>query len=307
MDILQAYQQAAPRKIKLLQTKQNSGAGATRNLGLDIATGDYIGFVDSDDYVTLDYYEKLHSACEKTNSDLARTNRKIVLGNMYVSCLGRNSTYDQAQIIDPKTDPRYLITEQPSVTNKLFKKELIADSRFPEGLKWEDYPFVIPLLFKANQVVTVPGKNYLYNMNFNNTTCGDFRKLSPKILDIFTCGDIIEEACLTESLDENMQAQLNYLQIQNCLRRLRDVLNAKMPISEKRQLLTLISELMKTKYGSWQENPAYQEEKANSPVNRVWMNIVEKSLIEQPATPQNETQLKQMIKAKVSKYTKKGQ
>lgn len=306
MDILQAYHRNAPRKIKLLQTKKNSGAGAARNLGLDIVTGDYIGFVDSDDYVTLDYYEKLYSACKETNSDLARTNRKTVLGNMDVSYLGRAYSYDEAVIIDPKTDPHYLITEQPIVTNKLFKKKLIADSRFPEGLKWEDYPFVIPLLFKTNQVVTVPGKKYLYNMNFNNTTCGDFRKLSSQILDIFTCGDIIKETCLTEGLDENMQAQLNYLQIQNCLRRLRDVLNAKMPISEKRQLLTLISELMKTKYGSWQDNPAYQEEKSHSPINKIWMTIVEKSLIEHPNTPQDETQLKQMIKAKVSKYTKKS-
>lgn len=301
---MQAYQENEPRKIKLSQTKQNSGAGAARNIGLDIATGDYIGFVDSDDYVTLDYYEKLHSACERTNSELARTNRKIVLGNMDVSYLGRNTSYEQTTLIDPKTDPQYLITDQPCVTNKLFKKELIGDSRFPEGLKWEDYPFAIPLMYKANQVVAVPGKNYFYNMHLSNTTCSDARKLSPRLLDIFTCGDIIEDACGIETLDENMAAQINYLQIQNCLRRLRDVLNAKMPLAEKRQLLTLVSELIKTKYGEWQTHPAYQEEKANNPANRIWMNLTEKALLPSESVPHEETELKQLIKTKITKNKK---
>ena len=55
LDIMQAYQEKEPRKIKIAQTKQNSGAGAARNVGLELADCNYIGFVDSDDYITPDY------------------------------------------------------------------------------------------------------------------------------------------------------------------------------------------------------------------------------------------------------------
>lgn len=304
LDIMQAYQEKEPRKIKIAQTKQNSGAGAARNVGLELADCNYIGFVDSDDYITPDYYEKLCAACDLTNSDISRTNRKIVLGNLDVSFLGRRTAYDEVTIIDPKKDYHYLIKEQPCVTNKVFKRELIGETRFPEDLKWEDYPFTIPLLLKANSIATVPGQNYFYNMHLSSTTVSDARKLSDRVLDIFTCADIIGENCLTEELDPKMIAQINYLQIQNCLGRLKEIVNANIPISEKRQLLTLISELIKTKYGPWQDHPSYQEEKLANPVHRLRMGLVEKALLPADDIPNDETTLKTLIKAKLQKCTK---
>ena len=301
LDIMQAYQKKEPRKIKLAQTKQNSGAGAARNVGLELVDCDYIGFVDSDDYITTDYYEKLCAACDSTNSDISRTNRKIVLGNLDVSFLGRKTAYDEVSIIDPKKDYHYLIKEQPSVTNKIFKRNLIDTARFPEGLKWEDYPFTIPLLLKADKIATVPGQNYFYNMHFNSTTVSDARKLSDRILDIFTCADIIGEKCLTEDLDPNMIAQINYLQIQNCLGRLKEIINANISLSEKRQLLTLISELIKVKYGPWQDHPIYQEEKLANPVHRLRMGLVEKALLPADDFPKDEETLKKLIKQKLPK------
>jgi glycosyltransferase involved in cell wall biosynthesis len=74
-----AYQQKNPRSIKLLQTKQNSGPATARNLGLEIATGEYIGFVDSDDFITPVMYEEMITACEETSSDMARTNQRVLI------------------------------------------------------------------------------------------------------------------------------------------------------------------------------------------------------------------------------------
>lgn len=65
-------------KIKLIYNKKNSGLSYSRNVGLENATGDYIGYIDSDDYVDLDYYEKLIQAIIENKADIAICDMKIV-------------------------------------------------------------------------------------------------------------------------------------------------------------------------------------------------------------------------------------
>lgn len=303
MDIIEYFQSRYPNKIKVASTKTNSGAGAARNVGLSIATGKYIGFIDSDDYVTKDYYEKLATACEETSSDMSRTNRKIVCGPIDLSFVGRKVYEPGKSIIDPKNDPRYLILEPPAVTNKLFRRTLIGERKFPENLKWEDYPFAFPLMIEANQVAIVPGKNYSYNMHLSSTTCSDARKLSSKILDIFTCSDMIGE--IPNDSNANTRYLVNYAQMQNAVQRLKEIVNANIPQEEKRELLTLFSNLIETKYGSWQEHPLSIEQKEKNLVHRTRMALVESLLLPSENFPHEEETLKQMIKTKINSHTKK--
>lgn len=303
-EILSKYQQTYPNLIKLYQTPINSGAATTRNLGLDVATGDYIGFIDSDDYIAKDYFEKLYTACEFTNSQLARTNRKIVLKNIDVSFLGRSSFYDNFSVINPKQDQRYLITESPSVTNKLIKKELIGERRFPDGLKWEDYPFSIPLLVGANQVAIVPGKNYFYQLHLSQTTATDARKLNAKMLDIFTGSDMIGKECLTPLTNENVAYQINYVQIMNCVQRLKEITSANIPEDQKRELLTMFAKLIEVKYGDWKHHPLQQEQKEGNITHKIMMHFVEKNILPNKTLPAEETELKQLIKTSLNKNTK---
>lgn len=304
LDIMASYQEKSPRTIKIIQNKTNSGVAFSRNKGLEIATGDYIGFVDSDDYITPNMYEDMLRSCEETSSQLARTNRKIVTGKLDLSFLGRNCSYEEPSIINPREDKRYLITDPPCATNKLFRRDLIGEAKFPEGLKWEDYPFTVPLMVKANQVVNVPGKNYAYRMHPNSTTCRDARKLNPNLLDIFTGSDIITQACLTEDLNENTRYLINYLQMENCAGRLKEIFNANIPLHEKRELLTLVSKLINVKYGSWQTHELHQEQKAKNPVHRLRITAVESILLPEENFPIEETEIKQKIKVKLDKHTK---
>ena len=305
LDIITAYQKKHPDKIKVVKSEKNGGAAKARNIGLDIATGDYIGFIDSDDYITDDYYEKLLSACTETSSDMARTNRKLVLGNIGLSFLGRNCCYqDASHIIDPRQDSRYLVNEPPCVTNKLFRRDLIGDSKFPEGIKWEDYPFVVPLMTKANQIITIPEKNYFYNIHMGSTTCKDARKLNKNMLDIFTASDMLEETCLSPTSSDNLRYLINYVQIQNSLQRLKEILNANMPPHEKRELLTLMSHLISIKYGPWQQHEIYQEQKASSPFHRIRMNRVEDLLLPTDSLPSQEEAVKCLIKSNLNRNAK---
>lgn len=305
LDILTKYQQRYPSKIKVISTKENKGPACARNLGLDIASGEYIGFVDSDDYVTNDFYEKLVTACETTNSQIARTNIKLVCGKIELTSLGRKCLCDHNTIINPKEHPRYLVTENPGCTNKLFKKSLIGNNRFPEQIKWEDYPFTIPLIVSANQIAIVPEKNYYYQLHLNSTTCKDARKLNKNLLDIFTCSDIVGEECITDEANDNIKYQIRYIQMQNCIQRLKEISNAPIPLPEKRELITLFSALIETKYGNWQNHELYKEQKEKSRVHNARMLLVENLLLDDLDTPKSENKLKQKIKTKLEENTKK--
>lgn len=304
-EILMNYQSLYPNQIKVIQGQKRGGPGKARNLGLEVATGEYIGFIDSDDYITLDMYEELLLACEETNSDISRVNRQLVCGNYKIPFLGRNCPYQTSDIINPREDSRYLVKESAGATNKLYKRELIGDRKFPENLKWEDYPFVLPLITNANQIVTIPEKKYFYNMNLNSTTCTDMRKLNRRVLDIFTCSDIVGQECITEESNDNVKYLINYVQIKNCLHRLKEVTNANMPLQEKQELLTLMSELIKTKYGSWQDHDIYQERQGKITLNSIRMSIVENLLLPGDNFPKDEQTLKQKINVKLDKYAQK--
>lgn len=304
LSIATSYQKTNPSKIKLIYNKENKGVAAARNTGLDISTGEYIGFVDSDDYIENNMYEKMVNACEKTGSEIARINKKIVYHGMDVSFLGRNSDYNTSQIIDPRTDKKYLTTETPACTTKIFKSSLAKDTKFKEGIKWEDYPYTIPLLVEANQVVTVPDTCYYYSLNFSGTTVSDAKRLNKNLLDIFDCSDIIGDTCLTENAPENLQRQIRYVQIQNCLQRLRDILYSNIPIKEKKELISLVSSLINLKYGDWQSSEVYKEQKASRRLYRINMGIIENYFITPSTQEQTEEQIKQKIKMKINENTK---
>ena len=278
-DIMRSYEKREPRRLKLVRNLENKGAGASRNVGLDIAEGKYIGFVDSDDYIDLDAIKKMHDALEKNGVDIARISRKIVYKGHDVSFLGRKLDVREDGIIVPKNEIEYLTADTPGVTNKIFRRELIGDKKFPEELKWEDYPFSIPLMYKANGVVTAQNTNYNYNLNFGGTTVGDASKISPRLLDIFTCSDIIRNEILTEDTDSKTRAQIDFLCIQNCLQRIRDIFYSNISIKEKRELINLISTLINKKYGNWQTNPLYQEYKKSRIFYCLRMDLIEKLVI----------------------------
>ena len=68
----------ADARIKLIELPQNAGVSVARNTGIDAATGEYIGFVDPDDYVDLDFYEKLYEVATRENADIAKANLTVV-------------------------------------------------------------------------------------------------------------------------------------------------------------------------------------------------------------------------------------
>ena len=153
LDILKEY----GKKIVLIDNKKNLGPAASRNKGLDIAKGKYIGFVDSDDYVDKTMYEKMAS---------------FMSDEVDLVCCGRyNITKDKKEKIintSRETDAHKFSATSNYNTDKLFKKEIIDKHhlRLPEDFVYaEDFAFGIRYKYYANKmhIIEEPLYNYIFD------------------------------------------------------------------------------------------------------------------------------------------------
>ena len=144
-EVLKKY--ANNKKIKIIYNKKNSGLSYSRNVGLENATGDYIGYIDSDDYVDLDYYEKLMQAIVDNKAVIAICDIKVVDEETNTEVISRCCNSDEFNV--------YNVVDNglaASACNKLFKKELISKYKFAEGKVNEDIAVVIPTLVNAKKM-----------------------------------------------------------------------------------------------------------------------------------------------------------
>ncbi len=164
---LKGYAQNDSR-IKVL-TQPHQMQGAARNVGFKLATGEYIGFVDSDDWIDYDYYEKLYVTALKYNSDIALANN-IRIGNGKTKKRLNINEEVVATTLQEKVDIGRP-SQNPCPTNKIYKYSLLKNNNisWPEGVYCEDKLFTIKAVYYANSIVTVPGVNYYYFRNPKST------------------------------------------------------------------------------------------------------------------------------------------
>ena len=163
-------------RIKLIQQPQNGGLSNARNAGLDVACGDYIGFVDSDDYVDSDFYKELYEICRINGSDIA-------CGVLCVVEPQKTYSLDNHPSCLVKGLPRVLShINNGSVCSKLFKRTLFEKIRFPSGLYYEDNLTLLELLLCANLVAFDEAVFYYYRFN-PNSIVHDEKKHEKRVCD----------------------------------------------------------------------------------------------------------------------------
>ncbi len=173
-EVLKKY--ADNKKIKIIYNKKNSGLSYSRNVGLENATGDYIGYIDSDDYVDLDYYEKLMHAIIDNKADIAICDMKVVDEETNTETVSRCCNSDEFTV--------YNVVDNglaASACNKLFKQELISKYKFAEGKVNEDIAVVIPSLVNAKKISYA--NTYYYYIQRNGSIQNS--SFSDKRFDIF--------------------------------------------------------------------------------------------------------------------------
>lgn len=160
------------KNIILINNDKNIGAGLSRNKALEIAKGEYIGFIDADDYVDKLYFQNMLKLAEKENSDIVVSdialveNNKEIKNNIYV-----NNIYSTKDSDDINISKEVLLGNWACVStcSKLFKRNLIKNNRFSKK-KSDDILFTINAIIKANKISYCKDNYYYYYQSPDSLT-----------------------------------------------------------------------------------------------------------------------------------------
>lgn len=177
LKIINKYKKLYPDKIKVYSW-ENHGIGMSRNKGICLATGDYIGFVDSDDYIELNMYEELINLVKINKADVGICNLRKY--NDLDSIKDFSYSYSKNIFSLPKDHEMINIIEF-GPCNKLFKKELFNNLKFSIKYKFEDLIPVFIAILNAKKVVI--SNKALYNYYINDS--GETQTINKRNLDMY--------------------------------------------------------------------------------------------------------------------------
>ena len=158
--IIDEYQTLFPQKIKAYQ-KENGGLSDARNFGLEKANAEFIGFVDSDDYVSKTMFEEMYTLAQKHAAEMVICNLQKVDQN-------GNVTQKLTQV--PNMPEKIDLEKHFSVfsdmsyfaCNKIFKKELFQHKKFKKGVHFEDIQLIPQLLLECTTLAQTQNYHYQY-------------------------------------------------------------------------------------------------------------------------------------------------
>lgn len=186
--IIDKFQTDFPDKIKSF-IKENGGLSDARNFGINRATGDYIGFVDSDDYVNSDMFEEMYSLAEKHSAEMVICNLQKV---------DEHGTITQKLTQIPHMPEKIDLEKHFSVfsdigyfaCNKIFKKELFANALFKKGVHFEDIQLIPQLLLNCKTLAQTQSYHYQYLERTDSIT----KTHTEKGLDMLQAVEDVKEA-----------------------------------------------------------------------------------------------------------------
>lgn len=155
LELLKSYAQQ-DKRIKIINFKENQGVSRARNAGIRVATGEYIGFADSDDTVDLNFYEKLYDKAKETDADVVKGDLKEIFPNRKIIFYPQNEAILKYQ----NKFCFYL-----SFTSAIYRLELIKTNKifFSHRLIYtEDLVWLNQVISKSNKIEIVPDVYYNY-------------------------------------------------------------------------------------------------------------------------------------------------
>lgn len=179
LKILEEYAQKDSR-IKIIN-KENSGYGASMNMGLDAASGEYIGIVESDDFVSSNMFEDLYNLAEKNNADIVKSDYYTYLTskNQYKKA-GRIIKFKCNKVINSKMQPK-LLRMQAFIWSAIYKSEFLKKNniRFLEtkGASYQDTSFAFKTMALAERVYLTPKAYLNYRIDNENSSINSGEKV----------------------------------------------------------------------------------------------------------------------------------
>lgn len=184
--ILEEYRQRDPQRVRVM-TVENGGQGRARNLALEIARGEFLGFADSDDTVAPEMFEKLVRAAEEQNADMA-------------ICDAQECWPDGRRVPMPLTQYERPIKMSTEVWSKLIRRSSLGDLRFAEGVWYEDLAYVVLALLRTDRIALVPEPLYDYRCGHTSTMNNNNAR---KNLDLLKVLEQLREPLLAAGREED--------------------------------------------------------------------------------------------------------
>ena len=172
LEVLREYEKKYPDKIRVVASPENRRQGGAKNLGIRAAKGEWFGFIDSDDFVTPDYYEKLLKKAEETGADIVGCNYNLTEKQSFeIGEVCRNNSPDQAGVLDEE-GYRKLLLDPGSMVTKIYRREIFYDNGlwFPEYIFYEDNCLAPLTMLCCKHFEYVDEPNYYYYQKPGSTT-----------------------------------------------------------------------------------------------------------------------------------------
>jgi len=168
-ELLLMFEHAYPDSVIVIRLEENKRQGGARNEGLSYATGEYIAFVDADDWVKPQLFEEAYRRAKETDADLLQFD--FCLYTDQTGEFKRQTAMEEAfyEIGSEEERRKFLLSEKITYGcwNKLYKRTLVqkAGVRFAEHVVYEEPLFVYPLLFYGERFAVISDPLYVYRQN----------------------------------------------------------------------------------------------------------------------------------------------
>ena len=239
--ILQEYCDAYPACFRF-QTVENGGQGRARNIGFDLSSGGWIGYVDSDDWIDPEMYERLIAAAEREKADLALCE---VLAHFPDGSTAREKIYREDRAM----------AAAGFANNKLFRRSLIENVRFPEEKLWyEDAEFTAIAIHRAGKIAHLADPLYHYRRGLPSTMNNNNAR---KNLDLLEVMRHLEDELLPDDRDDFEFLVLNHV--------LLDAMNRvqAMTAEDKKDVLWLLRQYVRETIPHLNASRSFREESRN--------------------------------------------
>ena len=258
-DIAQEYVSRYP-ELFIYHEEKNSGLSAARNNGFALSHGEYIAFVDSDDYVAPDIYRKMYGKAREDDSDLvccaydrirssAKDPDNIETVRQYRFLAMHHSGHSVYEY------PSLLMESSCYAWNKLYRRKLLEAMSFPVGQKYEDSAVIYSMMEMANQISLVNEPGYYYRVQRAGAITANFKG----IWDIFCSMDSFLNYYRSIGKAEQFRDELNYLCYRHLLFARRTQLNDA-PLSFTASYVSRAFRYLKQNCPGWRENKYYYQD-----------------------------------------------
>ena len=172
LQILRDFEKRYPGRVKAVASPENRRQGGARNLGLKEAQGRYIGFMDADDWVVKDLFERMVERAKTTGADVVGTDMcRVYEHTMVPTEREACNLLSQTGILDHEKRKEYLLQPGP-ISTKIYAREIFfgKEFRFPEHMAYEDNAVSVEIGMRIKHFEHIPEANVFYYQHGDSTT-----------------------------------------------------------------------------------------------------------------------------------------